>query len=66
MTGLLTLDDVCRVLQITVRQLKRLRTGPDPLPVIHLSRRIMRVDPASLRGWLARRGMDSSIPSGYS
>ena len=48
MTALLTLEDVAQQLQVTPRQLRRLRQGRDPLPVVHLSRKLARVRPAGI------------------
>jgi hypothetical protein len=64
-TDLFTLDDVARQLRVTSRQLRRLRQGPDPLPVVHLSRKLLRVDPAALDAWLARRQLPNGLSDAY-
>lgn len=67
MTGvpLLTLADVAAQLGLTVRQVRRLRSGNDPLPVFHLSRKAPRIHPDDLAAWLTRRRLIASISSTY-
>jgi hypothetical protein len=65
---LLTLEQVADLLQVSPRQLKGLRCGPDPLPVKKLNRKIARVRADDLADWLNRRGPDgggraASVPS---
>src|SRR5262245_9218204 len=64
-TTLLTLDEVCTRLHITPRQMRRLRTGPDPLPVVPLMPRVLRVDPDALAAWLARRAVAGGVGNLY-
>src|SRR2546425_12910216 len=54
--ALLTLEDVRLALRLrTVRQVRRLASAPDPLPVLHLNRKALRVHPADLAAWIERR-----------
>lgn len=52
---LLTLDEVAIQLGVTLRQLRRLRDGGDPLPVVQLNRKTVRVHPDDLANWVDRR-----------
>jgi hypothetical protein len=63
--ALLTLDEVCRQLACTRRQVRRLATGADPLPVLYLNRKQPRVRGADLEAWLTRR-LTGSIDKRYS
>src|SRR5215831_16740214 len=62
---LLTLAEVSDLLGLTVRQLGRLRRGPDPLPVIHLTRKEPRIRHGDLDAWLARRPLVAASYSVY-
>src|SRR5262249_8530126 len=66
MTLLLSLDEVRAVLGLASdRQVKRLATGPDPLPILYLNRKAPRVHPDDLEAWLARRRLTQTVSSAY-
>ena len=52
---LLTLPEVAQRLACTLRQVRRLARGADPLPVLHLNRKQPRVRAIDLEAWLTRR-----------
>jgi hypothetical protein len=64
-TTLLTPDEVRARLHITLRQWRRLRQGPDPVPVVALSKKLQRIDPRALDAWLARRALAGGVQNGY-
>jgi hypothetical protein len=62
---LLTIPEVRAILlNASPSQLRRFRRGPDPLPVVTLSRKLTGVRPADLAAWIARRVAVAWDPDG--